>query len=59
MNTTNSNHDSVIEAMLVKLRKMNKRGEKALRKADILLEKADKKYQKELASFKKKYAKNK
>jgi Mg2+/Co2+ transporter CorB len=57
MKNISSDRDKLIKEMLAKLRAMNKRGEKALKKADQLLAKQDKVLQKEMADYNRRYGK--
>ena len=57
MKNISSDRDKLIKEMLTKLKAMNKRGEKALIKADQVLEKQDKVLQKEIADYNRRYGK--
>ncbi len=52
---TNVERQKKIDAMRNQLREMHKRSEMALRKAEAKLQEQEKKYQKELTDFTKKY----
>ncbi|NBW34431.1 MAG: hypothetical protein EBR30_05315 [Cytophagia bacterium] len=52
---SNFNKETSIKAMLKKLREIDYRSKKALKKSELSGLKEDKKFEKELASFQKKY----
>lgn len=55
MKANTSNSKKTIKAMLKKLREIGNRSKKALKKSEMSGIKEDKKFEKELAAFQKKY----
>ncbi len=57
MKEKSSDGKKTIEAMLMKLREIGNRSKKALKKSEVSGQKEDKKFERELVAFHKKYGK--